>query len=96
MMEGLQHLSAKNRAYLMILLFTGARRSEARLMRWADVDERTRLWKKPHTKNGFSHMVPLPVQVMEALRRLPRKSEWIFPGQQGKPWSEGTSKRPGG
>lgn len=86
MMEGLQYLSAKNRAYLMVLLFTGARRSEVRLMRWSDIDERTRLWKKLKTKSGTSHLVPLPVQVMEALQRLPRTNEWIFPGENGQAW----------
>lgn len=86
-MGGLPHLSLKPRAYLLVLLFTGARRSEARLMKWSDIDEESRLWKKPRTKNGTSHMVPLPAQVIEALHDLPRTGVWIFPGQNGNAWS---------
>ncbi len=86
-MTGLGHLPAKPRTYLLVLLFTGARRSEALFMRWDDLDETTRLWRKPKTKNGMSHMVPLPIQVMEAIQALPRVSEWVFPGMEGKPWS---------
>jgi integrase len=87
MMAGLPHLPSKPRAYLLVLLFTGARRAEACRMRWSDLDETTRLWKKVRTKNGTSHHVPLPVQAMEAIQRLPRTNEWVFPGQHGKPWS---------
>lgn len=86
-MAGLPHLPAKPRAYLMVLLFTGARRGEACQMRWVNIDLTTRLWTKARTKNGTSHHVPLPAQVMEVLNRLPRTSEWVFTGQNGQPWS---------
>jgi integrase len=56
-------------------------------MRWADVEWSTRLWKKPRTKTGTSHFVPLPVQAVEALARLPRQSAWVFDNGQGQPWS---------
>lgn len=92
-MTGLPHVPAKARAYLLMLLLTGARRSEACCARWTDIDDTMRLWKKPRTKNGTSHLVPLPVQVMEALQRLPRTSEWIFPGQDGQPWSMANAEK---
>ncbi len=84
---GLPHLPLKPRAYLLLLLLTGARRSEALAMRWQDVDWPSRIWRKPHTKNGASHHVPLPVQVVEVLQQLPRRSEWVFPGDDGQHWS---------
>jgi len=87
-MQGLGHQPVKIRAYLLLVILTGARRSEARTIRWADLDEKTRLWKKLRQKNGTAHFVPLPVQVMEALQSLPRTHEWIFPGRQGGPWSD--------
>ena len=86
-MDGLPQLSPKPRAFFLTLLLTGARRSEVRGMRWTDVDWTTRLWKKSRTKTGTSHLVPLPVQVIEELMALPRRSEWIFPGDHGQPWS---------
>jgi integrase len=85
--DGLSQLSAKPRAYLLLLLLTGCRMGEALQMRWADIDMRTRLWRKPRTKNGSSHAVPLPLQVMEVLSSLPRLSEWVFPGADGQHWS---------
>ncbi|ULA61740.1 MAG: hypothetical protein LZF60_360087 [Nitrospira sp.] len=86
--QGLLPLKPKIRAYLLLVLFTGARRSEARTIQWADIDEHTRLWKKLKQKNGVAQFVPLPVQVMDALQRLPRTSAWIFPGQKGGAWSD--------
>jgi integrase len=85
--EGLPHLPPKPRAYFLTLLLTGARLSELRVMRWTDVEWSTRLWSKPRTKTGTSHCVPLPVQAVEALARLPRKSIWVFDNGQGQPWS---------
>ena len=86
-MSGLPSLPLKPQAFLSILVFTGCRNGEARLMRWADVDLHTRLWRKPRTKTGVSHCVPLPVQVIETLSRVPRTSAWVFPGANGQPWS---------
>ena len=92
-MSGLPHLPAKARAYLLMLLFTGARRSEARLAKWSDIDEHTRCWKKSKTKNGTSQIVPLPVQVMKKLESLPRTAEWVFPGQHGRAWSAASAEK---
>jgi integrase len=64
---------------------------EALQMRWADVDATSRLWRKPKTKNGTSHLVPLPLQVMRTIGSLPKTSDWVFTGQHGKPWSEASA-----
>ena len=92
-MDGLAHLPDKPRAYLVLLIFTGCRMGEARQMRWADLDPISRLWRKPRTKNGSSHVVPLPLQVMEAIRVLPKISQWVFPGVHGAPWSEASAHK---
>jgi integrase len=92
-MTGLAHVSIKARAYLLLILLTASRRSEARSIKWADIDEATRLWKKPRTKNGKSQFVPLPVQVLEALRALPRTSEYVFSGKDGQPWAGATAEK---
>lgn len=87
--QGLQYLSPKIRAYLTVLLLTGCRRSEALDMQWRDIDTALRLWRKSSTKNGTPHMVPLPVQAMEALQAIPRlnSSPWVFTGNDGHRWS---------
>lgn len=92
-MEGVPHLPPKPRAYFLLLLLTGARMSEGRCLRWKDVEWTTRVWRKPRTKNGSSHLVPLPVQVVDALARLPRTSEWVFPGARGQPWARSTVQK---
>ena len=35
-----------------------------------------------------AQFVPLPVQVMEAIQKLPRTHAWVFPGQKGGPWCD--------
>lgn len=85
-MEGVPPLPPKPRAYFLTLLLTGARLSELRCMRWTDVEWSTRLWREPRTKKGSSQFIPLPAQVVDALARLPRTSEWVFPGDKGQPW----------
>jgi integrase len=37
--------------------------------------------------------VPLPVQVVELLRQLPRTSEWVFPGDKGRHWSTTSAEK---
>ena len=87
-MQGLTFASVKLRAFILVLILTGCRRGEARTMRWGDVDWEARLWRKPRTKSGVGHVVPLPTQVIEVLRELPRIDDWVFPGRDaGKPWS---------
>lgn len=94
MVEGLSLLRPKIRAYLLILLLTGARSGEARVLKWLDIDETSRIWTKKKTKNARSHRVPLPLQVMEALQEVPRVSEWVFPGRTlARPWSTGTARK---
>jgi integrase len=92
-MAGLPTLSPKPRAFLLLLLLTGCRHGEARQMRWADLDMHTKLWTKSRTKNGTAHRVPLPIQAMDALQALPRTSEWVFPGEEGKPWSSAIAQK---
>jgi integrase len=92
-MAGLPHLPLKQGAYFLTLLLTGARLSELRVMRWTDVEWSTRLWKKPRTKTGSTQFVPLPVQAVDALARLPRTSDWVFPGVNGQPWSRPTVQK---
>jgi len=43
-----------------------------------DVESSHASLAKPRTKNGMSHTVRLPIQVLEALMTLPKTSEWVF------------------
>lgn len=68
----------RNETYFLCLLLTGARRDEARLMKWTHLDLNRALWHKPTTKNGESHTIPLPAQLVTRLQQLPRITEWVF------------------
>ncbi len=65
--------------FFLLLLLTGPRYSEARSMKWPDLDLDRGLWHKPTTKTGVPHTVPLPQILVDRLQHLPRNSDWVFP-----------------
>jgi integrase len=69
----------KVETYFLCLLFTGARRDEARTMKWKDLDLERALWHKPTTKTDVPHTIPLPQVLLEKIQQLPRINEWVFP-----------------
>jgi integrase len=70
------------RALFPLLAMLGTRRGELLSMRWADIDFNARTWLIPQTKDGESHLLPLPAPVIAILEGLPSRdnSEWTFPG----------------
>src|SRR5262245_609172 len=58
--------------YMLFALHTGARRSELRRLRWADVDLRARTLTFHHTKNGHTRAVPMTDTLRAALVAFPR------------------------
>lgn len=65
--------------FLRFLLLTAARRSEALALKWADVDFETASAFLPDSKNGHARTLVLRQPAIEALRRLPRTGERVFP-----------------
>ncbi len=68
---------------------TAQRGGEIESMRWADVDLDSGWWTIPAhiAKNKLSHRVPLApaaVSILEALREITGKREWVFPSQTRK------------
>lgn len=71
------------RDFVLLSLYTGARRSNMESMRWDHIDLNMKLWVIPgdETKNDEPHVVPLLDQVVEILerRKLSSKdSEYVF------------------
>jgi integrase len=66
-------------ALLAFLLTSAARRGEALKLPWdqLDLDAQTALFKE--TKNGTNRTVPLGIEVIPILARLPRYSDRVFP-----------------
>jgi integrase len=72
--------SATMRDFFMMLLATGARKSNVAAMRWADVNLHAAVWRVPDTKNGEPYQVALAHTASEILkhRRNIEKGEWVF------------------
>lgn len=80
---------------LMILLFP--RPQELRFSKWQDFDLENKIWTKPADtmKCGIKHLVPLPQQAIDLLKRLKEISsvaEYLFPSRDSLsvPISEAT------
>lgn len=69
------------RDYLLFLLFTGLRRSEASQLRWEHVDLADRSFVIPDTKNRVPHTLPLSDYLFDLVSRRHenRESDWVFP-----------------
>lgn len=63
-------------------------KSEALTLRWADVDmgRRTLTVSAAYAKSGTSRTVSLNSLILDALTRLPRRSEFVFAKPNGKPY----------
>jgi integrase len=64
-------------AYLQVLLLTGARPAEIRLMRWEDVNA---AWRSLTIRDKVEgeRMIPLTPYVHHLIASLPRRNEWVF------------------
>lgn len=73
------------RDYLLFLLFTGLRRTEAARLQWSHVDLKARTVSITETKNREPHTLPLPdylVALLARRRAQARAGEaFVFPGE---------------
>ncbi len=69
------------RAAFLLLLDTGARKSEVLSAKWEDLDLDAGLWRLPATKSGRPQMVPLAPSTVAFLRTVPRAGPWLAPGR---------------
>lgn len=70
------------RDYLLLVLFTGMRRSEAAGLRWDDIDFEGLSLRVKDTKNGKPLQIPLNSFLLGLLKRRHEESEnkYVFPG----------------
>lgn len=68
------------RDYVLLSLFTGARRANVMAMRWSDLDLDQFTWRIPasESKNGEVMLLPLPEPAIEILQRRRQKTKSIF------------------
>lgn len=72
------------RDFVLIALFTGARKSTVAAMRWDDIDLDRGIWRMGENKNKTSRWLPLVSEVITILKnRANSGSEWVFPSRFG-------------
>lgn len=64
--------------FVQFLLLTGARKGEARMARWRDIDFQNRVWRVPVSKNGRSRRIMLSSGAIATLDRIRQTSEQLF------------------
>ena len=74
------------RDFLLLLLFTGLRRSEATRLTWSRVDFRDRTLKVTDTKNHTDHVLPLTDFLYDllAVRKSRATTAYVFANELGK------------
>lgn len=74
------------RDFVLLALFTGARKNNLLSMRWDCIDFAARTWRIPMTKNGLPQTVPLDNAELAILRARREQSDgpWVFPSPQGR------------
>jgi len=75
--------------FVMVLLLSGLRKDEARLLRWENISFVDRTITIPETKNGKTHVLPMTSRMKELLEQVQNDSDWVFesPRMKGKPAS---------
>jgi integrase len=74
------------RDLLILLMFTGLRLNEARLLRWVDVDMKEGVLTIQDPKNGQPHTLPFSDYLWSFFRRrqqISGVSAWVFPSEVG-------------
>jgi len=69
--------------YVLISLYTGARKMNVLTMRWADIDLENAVWRIPDTKNDTAQTILLTGPELEIVQRRfdnRRTFEYVFPG----------------
>ena len=68
------------RDYFSLMLLTGCRKTNGKMMKWDEVNFELKEWRIPETKNGDPLVIPLTSAAVDVLvrRKLAAKSKWVF------------------
>ncbi len=73
-------LKSPGREFTRLLILSGQRRDDVRLMRWDEIDMDNKNWTIPAAryKSRRPHLVPLPDAMLEILNELPFKDAGVY------------------
>jgi len=77
------------RPILLTALKTGMRKGEILNLRWSEVDLARQTISVRRTKGKRLRQIPIHPQLAELMKSLPRRSEYVFPGPDGKKLVQG-------
>ena len=82
----LQYDYITTRDAILMLLYTGARKSNVLTMAWEDIDMSAKVWKIPQTKTADNVTVALAEPAMDILRERKKFADdvWVFPSETSK------------
>ena len=75
------------------MLLMGLRESEALRLRWDGFTGDWDFYAPARAKNGKAQPVPVPAEVLRAVRALPQESEWVLPGRAGSLHLKGYTRK---
>ncbi len=81
-LRALEDLENKTlRDFLLLCLWTGARRTNVQMMKWNEIDWSRKVWRIPLTKNGEPQQLPLSSKALEVLERRFKisRNQWVLP-----------------
>ena len=71
--------------FILLLLFTGQRKSNILLLRWENINLQNNLLYLPDTKNNQPQQIPLTQQAINVLNEIGIKDTgWVFPSKDSK------------
>lgn len=72
---------------ILIMLFTGARKSNVLHMKWSEIDMDAKIWKMPKTKTSKNATIALAdssIELLEELKELNPSNPFVFPSTTSK------------
>lgn len=77
--------NAQLRHFILLLLFTGQRKSNILALRWENINFYNNILYLPDTKNNQPQQIPLTEQAINVLKDIGiRDKGWVFPGHESK------------
>lgn len=85
--------NAHHHVAIRAMLLMGLRESEALRLRWDGFTGDWHFYAPARAKNGKAQPVPVPDELLRAVRALPQESEWVLPGRAGSLHLKGYTRK---